>query len=243
MINGSFINKLYTDYKLSDTEKEVLKYIATHIDEALKNGIRGVAQANYTSATTVMRLSKKLGYEGFREMIYSFKSTLSSPTGQLSAAVRDKVHFSYDMQDLQSFISILDRKGFVCVHGQGYSRLIAEYLERKLISSACTAIAQDYLEADTIISNFRHKLDAMIIVSKSGNNPFAVEAAQQCREAKVLTIVFTGNPHSELRKYCDTVFVIKDDHPFDIENVQSNYFFGYCILAFEEIFDIYHNQI
>ena len=242
MIDRAIIDKLYKGVKLSQTENEVMEYLVNHIDEAIKIGIRGVAQKGYTSTATVIRLSKKLGFDGFKEMTYSLKNTLSSASGQLPDALREEMHFVFDRKDVAHFFDILDRKGFICVHGQGYSRLIAEYLEKKLISSACTAISQDYLEADTIVRNFHHKLDTMIIISKSGNNPFALEAAKLCQQAKIPTIVFTGNPQSDLKKFCNTVFVIKDNHPFDIENAQSNYFFGYCILEFEEMFEIYHNR-
>lgn len=236
------LRKLYEDVKLSAMEREVLDYIINNLDEAMQIGVRGVAQKRYTSSTTVIRLSKKLNYDGFREMIYSFKNMLTPPALHWSDELHDKIHFYPDIDNLNQFFDILDHKGFICINGQGYSRLIGEYLANKLISSACTAILQDSLEAETIIRNFKHKLDAMIIISKSGNNLFALAAAKQCQEAKIPTILFTGNPNCELKKNCDTVFIIKDNHPFDIENVQSNYFFGYCILTFEELFDLYYNR-
>ena len=55
---------------LTDTEQAVLEYLLLHLDEALKLGVRGVAKANFTSTSTVMRLSRKLGYNGFIEMYY-----------------------------------------------------------------------------------------------------------------------------------------------------------------------------
>lgn len=236
------LRKLYEGVKLSNMEREVLDYIISNLDEAMQIGVRGVAQKKYTSSTTVIRLSKKLGYDGFREMIYSFKNMLSPVAGQWSDELHNKIHFYHHTNELSHFFNILDRKGFVCINGQGYSRLIGEYLANKLISSACTAILQDSLEAETIVRNFKHKLDAMIIISKSGNNLFGLATAKQCQEAGIPTLLFTGNPNCELKKHCDTVITIKDNHPFDIENMQSNYFFGYCILAFEELFDIYHNR-
>ena len=62
------IEKLTCGIQLTDIERNVLEYLLTHLDQALKLGVRGVARENFTSTSTVMRLSRKLGYNGFIEM-------------------------------------------------------------------------------------------------------------------------------------------------------------------------------
>ena len=54
-------------------EKELIEYFVNNVSEALELGVRGVAKKKYTSTSTIMRLSKKLGYSGFIEMLYSFR--------------------------------------------------------------------------------------------------------------------------------------------------------------------------
>jgi DNA-binding MurR/RpiR family transcriptional regulator len=51
----------------------VLEYILKNIDDVLDKGVREIAQINYTSATTIIKLSKKLGYTGYVDMIYRLK--------------------------------------------------------------------------------------------------------------------------------------------------------------------------
>ena len=243
MIDQTVVARLQKDVKLSQTEKSVMQYLVENTDEAIKIGIRGVAQKGYTSTATVMRLAKKLGFEGFREMVYSFRNEMNQASNTLTEELREQIHFIYDMQKLEIFFRILARRGFVCIQAEGHSALLAEYLEKKLLGNACIVIRKDYLGADTIVRNFRDQLDAMVIISKSGNSIAGVEVAKKCKKAQIPTVVFTGNARSELSRICDTVFIIKDSHPFDPENLQANYFFGYCILAFEEIFAIYNHQI
>ena len=243
MIDQTAVARLQKDVKLSQTEKSVMQYLVENTDEAIKIGIRGVAQKGYTSTATVMRLAKKLGFEGFREMVYSFRNEMNQASNTLPEELREQIHFIYDMQKLDIFFRILARKGFICIQAEGHSALLAEYLEKKLLGNACIVIRKEYLGADTIVRNFRDQLDAMVIISKSGNSIAGVEVANKCKKAQIPTVVFTGNARSELSRICDTVFIIKDSHPFDPENLQANYFFGYCILAFEEIFAIYNHQI
>lgn len=243
MIDSTAIAKRYENLKLSPAEKGVLQYLLENTEEAAGIGVRGVARKGYTSTATVIRLAKKLGFAGFREMLYSLRSEQASAANPLPEALREQIHFVYDMQKLDIFFHLLDRRGFICIQAEGHSALLAEYLEKKLLGNACIVIRKEYLGADTIVKNFRDKLDAMIIISKSGNSAAGIEVAGRCKQEQIPTVAFTGNAHSELSKICDTVFIIKDNHPFDPENLQSNYFFGYCILTFEEIFAIYNHQI
>lgn len=101
--------KLEKKAKLSQTEQSVLEYLMEHTEEALKIGIRGVAQKKYTSTATVMRLAKKLGFEGFREMIYSFRTEMDPAGNTLPEELREQIHFIYDMQKLDIFFHILAR--------------------------------------------------------------------------------------------------------------------------------------
>ena len=70
------IEKLTCGIQLTDIERNVLEYLLTHLDQALKLGVHGVARENFTSTSTVMRLSRKLGYNGFIEMYYKLLGTV-----------------------------------------------------------------------------------------------------------------------------------------------------------------------
>ena len=67
------MNKICTGKRLSSFEKELIEYFVNNVSEALELGVRGVAKKKYTSTSTIMRLSKKLGYSGFIEMLYSLR--------------------------------------------------------------------------------------------------------------------------------------------------------------------------
>ena len=64
MVDKKQISKLYSAAKLSETEQSVLEYLLNNIDTLDDIGIKPVAMACFTSMTTVIRLSKKLGYRG-----------------------------------------------------------------------------------------------------------------------------------------------------------------------------------
>lgn len=235
MIDKKQISKLYTAAKLSDTEQGVLEYLLNNMDSASDLGVRAVASACFTSMTTVVRLSKKLGYQGYREMMYDLRN-LQHASGELNqCASRSDVHFTCRDDDLKLFMNALHHRRIVGINGEGFSRIVAEYMMNKLIGAGFLAVIQDFLETDQFIETYRDRLDCMILVSKSGQTPAILETARACQASDVLLVAFTGNANSELAEAADAIFFIEDDHPLDLRNVQPNCFSGNCILAFEEI--------
>ena len=73
------LEKLIQDKGLTGTEAAVLEYIVANLDHVLRDGVRGVARANFTSTSTIMRLAKKMGYGGFVDMCYKLRSLVEMP--------------------------------------------------------------------------------------------------------------------------------------------------------------------
>ena len=73
------IEKITQGKNLTDTEHTVLEYILDHLDTVQTEGVRGVARANYTSTSTIMRLARKMNYSGFVDMCYKLRSLVETP--------------------------------------------------------------------------------------------------------------------------------------------------------------------
>lgn len=57
---------------LSEGQKSILQYMCDHSQEIASMTIKELAQATYTSPATLIRVSKKLGYNGFDELKKTF---------------------------------------------------------------------------------------------------------------------------------------------------------------------------
>ena len=53
--------------------------VLDHLDTVQTEGVRGVARANYTSTSTIMRLARKMNYSGFVDMCYKLRSFTETP--------------------------------------------------------------------------------------------------------------------------------------------------------------------
>ena len=64
---------------LSVSEMRILREIVARIERGDDRvPIRAVAQASFVSTTSIVRLAKKLGFEGFSELLYSLKHERAS---------------------------------------------------------------------------------------------------------------------------------------------------------------------
>lgn len=235
MTNRKGIEKLFSAAKLSPTEQQILEYLVEKGAGVRDVGIRQVARDCFVSTSSIVRLAKKLGYSGFREMTFELSHLQGESRIRTEGPDRDAVHFAYQTEGLRLFCESLAKGDVIALSGEGYSRITTEYMERKLVGLGYSAVMQDFLEPSQLLESFGDSLKLAILVSKSGRTKAVVEMARSCDEAGVLTVAFTGNPKSELAQVSDVVFTVRDEHPFDIENTEVNRFIGYSIVAFEEI--------
>ena len=87
------ISKLIQGKKLSELDIKVLHYIIENIDDVLDKGVRGVAKDNYTSPSTIIRLSKKLGYTGFIDLYYQLLPMVNRTVGQQTDNDEDFLYY------------------------------------------------------------------------------------------------------------------------------------------------------
>ena len=64
-------------------KKDVAEYILSHLDQISELSAGELAKASYTSKATVVRLSQKLGLNGFQDL----KITLTAEINQKSGSI------------------------------------------------------------------------------------------------------------------------------------------------------------
>ena len=134
------LEKLVAGKNLTETEFTVLRYLVANIDRVLDLGVRGVAKANYTSATTVMRLAHKMGYRGFVEMQYKLMTMLrhgeagmqpvDATEDPLQSAVLDQNDATTIRAVAQQIAAVESQ--YLYLYAAGFSGVIGQYmLDRK----------------------------------------------------------------------------------------------------------------
>ena len=235
------LNKLTCTASLTDTERAVLEFLLTHIDEALKLGVRGVAKANFTSTSTVMRLSRKLGYNGFIEMYYKLLGAAGKGTPVYELNEGFLSHFAGDgnvsMENYRSLRLAAQRihktDQMVFIYGMGFSSMMAEYLAKKLLVLGIKCIFSDGADSIGVFENNLEDIGVFIAFSRSGRSPYVLNRVKMAEENSVFTMGFTNDGASPLKEYCSCVIEVPDDNPLDDRNMKPTLFFSKTITTIE----------
>jgi len=234
------VTKLFGDIKCTSLEESIITYILNNIDTCMDEGIRGIAKKTYTSPSTIMRLSKKLGYNGFVELIYSLKLKASTQdNNDIINVIENRKIFSTNYDNaIDDFIECI-YKGNILVSAEGFSELVSKYIYMKLLVIGKKSVLSTFIDFDILFDNHVETIDSVMLISKSGEGSHCVKTCMLAKERDLKIISFTGNSQSTLAKNSDITFLIPDCETLDNDNFYPNPFFGYCIETFELIIHKY----
>lgn len=243
------LSKLTEGKNLSEMERAVLYYIVEHIDQVLKMGVRGVARENFTSSSTIMRLTKKLGYGGFVDMYYKLLPLVKSAGGSINEDLQFINSFSsntllqynsYDqMKQFASKISELDRE-FVFIFATGFSAMAAEYFNRKLLVLGRKCIVSSGMDSIGVFENNLADMGMLITISRSGETQSVVDRVKTARENGIFIVSFTNELENRVNTLADIAFRIEDSNKLDDRNMMANTFFPNVLMLIELLIYEYH---
>lgn len=235
------LSKITKNKNLTKLEQQNLEFIIDNIDNVMEMGVRGVAKANFTSTSTIMRLAKKLGYTGFIDMVYSITPSISKE-GKVGADANINL-VGVDLLHLLKFITEEDIIGCiellrkakgkpVFIYATGFSKIIAEYLNKKLLILGLKCILCDSIG---IFENNINDIETFIVISKSGETKEALNKVIVAKEKGKNIISFTKEIENSIAKLSHISFKIYDMHKLDDRNTLSNTFFPNVCMLIEYI--------
>lgn len=244
--------KLVQGRHLTETEEKVLYYIVKHIDEVLNMGVRQIAKANYTSTSTIMRLTKKMGYTGFVDMHYRLLPLVkrSDEVHQSDMQFIDRSSINtllqyntYEViQEFSRELSLLNRK-YIFIYATGFSAITAEYLYKKLLVLGKKCILASGVDSIGVFENNLEDMELFIVISKSGETRAVLDKLKTARENQIKTVAFTGDGDNRIGKLSDLWFQIEDSGKLDDRNMMANTFFPNVLLLFELLVYEYHRIV
>lgn len=218
-------------YQLSTIEQNILKYLYDNINNLKKIGIRKVAKDNFTSTTIIYKLCKKLGFEGYSDMIYNISYSSSSENFDSSVDIFTNASNQLTL-NLNDFSKILNQsKGkLIMLLGVGYSQMIANYISERFVINGFKCIANTHLQ----LLSTSHKDEVLLIaISNSGESSSILDVVQTAKSNEIEVISFVGNEHSTLAKLSDLPIILKGYEKFpNLKNI-PNTFFSEVLLLFE----------
>lgn len=194
------------EYKLNDTDDQIIEFIMNNKKEMVHISIQALAAQLFTVPNTLTRLSKKLGYDGYSHLKNSIKEELQSD----DTLEKDELH-----QNIQRTLSLLDPDKLaitvkmiqdaerVLFFGVGDSMPFCEMMVKNL--KIAGKLTEFHAHRHDIMHEINHlKKDALLFfISLSGETPQVLELAKLCKEKQLRSISLTHFSRNSLQSLAD----------------------------------------
>lgn len=207
-------------------EKGLVRYLMEKPEEAVRLSIHVLAERTYTSAATVIRLCRKLGFKGYKDFTISLNYELalrSEVRGDISTEIGkedriqdivDKVTYRsiqaledtrklVDLDELQLCVDVLERAATVGLFGIGSSLLAARDMYLKFLRLNKPCVCNDDLHSQIVCARNLSSGDGAVIFSYSGLTREMITCARVLKEQNVPVITVTRFAENELTRLAD----------------------------------------
>ncbi|GFZ32309.1 transcriptional regulator [Clostridium zeae] len=242
------LSKIVNNKKITALEEQVLEYIIDHIDNVMDIGVRGVAAENYTSTSTIMRLSKKLGFTGFIDMVYNIIPLVSNKNSgtveKSEALIGTDINFLFkyiEEEHVNRFIELLSSgtKKYIFIYARGYSKIAGEYFNKKMLGIGIKSILIDSIGS---FENNLEDMEMLIVISKSGETKEVLDKVEVAKKKNKVVVSFTKEVENSISELSDVSFKIFDMHKLDDSNMLPNSFFANMLMLMEYLIYRYYEE-
>ena len=260
-VEGSTLNQAQTDVYaeaqdiaeklelLSEDEQKIITSIAAHLERGEKRvGIQQVATENFVSTATIVKMCKRLGFEGYSELYYYLSRQLNGRDERRNAENLKNLIDNYSDTLIDDFCGLLkaSRQEKMFTTGAGFSNIVGSYIAQRL--SICGFMVFNNVHFyDYMLFQDAHHLpggsepSVMFAVSQSGETEPVLNDVRHAQQHGHKIMAFTKRGDSALARLADIVFVI-DGSKQTLVGSLPNPFFGHVILAFEDLIAIYFDR-
>lgn len=243
-------NYFFLTNQLNEVETGVVTSIIRHIENGEKKiNVAQIAQENYVSPAFLVKMGKKLGFNGYTDMVYNIAQ---SKKAELSAGPYglETLLDNYSEERVECFLDYLrqfrDKKMFVI--GSGFSNISADYIAQRL--STCGFMVFDSVHfydymvfQDDSSDELQNNIDPSLIisVSQTGETESVLRDIRRAKQNGFKVVSFTKIGSSTLAGLSDLTFII-DGAEQTLISALPNPFFGKVILTIEEMLAKYFSE-
>ena len=211
---------------LSAAEQQIARYIIDNPEEAALLTVRELAQRTFTSPSSVVRVCRSVGFEGYKELRRALVAELAalgdsgrhaeaelSPDDSVREVVdkvtRKNIQSLTDSQRLlspevvEACAHLLDRSRCVLLFGLGSSLLVAHDTYLKLLRLDKPCVVNDDWHSQLLSARNATPADVGIAISYSGQTAEVIECMKALKANGVPTIAITRYSPSRVAELAD----------------------------------------
>lgn len=218
-----YIRQNYESF--TEREKRIADYLLNDNNDIIEMSAKEIGDATNTSAPTVVRFSKKLGFSSLNEMKIKLSISLSNSknkeefeyldrdlsTKSIISGVKQSIHTIIDETvnlisecELDNAIDLLSKAKNIYVFSVGVSNLVGLDLYYKMsrINKRCIAHSDTHLQITS--SALMEEGDVAVAISYSGDTKEVILCAENAKKNNIPLIVITkASINNSLEEYSD----------------------------------------
>jgi len=215
---------------LKSAERKAVDYIFAAPEAIIGTSIVTTAGKAGCSEATLVRLAKKLGYEGYPEMKKDFAAWQNHQPGVVykgitpqdgPLSVVEKV-FAASMQSLRDTMNVLDKEEYgkavsllvgskrILIAGLGDASEVAASLYQKFLRIDVDVRTSDDPDIQLVLASHLKPGDVTVAISHSGRTVTVLNTVKETRRSGAAVIAVTNYPLSPLAKAAAAVLLTAD---------------------------------
>lgn len=244
MVLDHLINKHFE--QLTENDLHIINIIRQNIDQISDMKIHDLSKLTHTSISTIHRLVKKMGFEGYSNFKFYLKmDTNTSPTQFTNAdtIVEDvqRTVEHLEMFDYQPLNELIEAAPFIYIFGTGMAQQnVAREAQRHMLSISKRAIViNDETELRLAINQMSYD-DLLFVISLSGETKNLIEPIQLIKARELLYVSITTLHDNYIAKHA-AFNIYVNSPPIQFFNNTEYYSFTPYYVVFDFIARTYHN--
>lgn len=223
---ASVIEKVLAVYDdLPNSERLIADYILAHPNAAASMSAKQIAQSAGSSAASMSRFVKSLGFSSFAELSLSLpredsaiQAEAASPTFTLdnldeainyalSVKIEELTATARNLKEsgLAQAINIIGSADLTVFAGVGNTISLAQNAAFKLTQTGHRAVAPSTSDGSSLIALALTEKDALVVISTTGLSKRLLTVIENAKKSKTPVIVITDREDSELGRLADIV--------------------------------------
>ncbi|WP_055669174.1 MurR/RpiR family transcriptional regulator [Desnuesiella massiliensis] len=206
------LSKLTANYdELTDLEKKIVKYIMDNPENILNLTANGIAEELYLSKTTIINLSKKLGFDGYSELRYYIKNYVEKKKAKnvnltyedILDTIYEEITKTLSLQSEENVKAIVERllnAKAIYIIARGASKPIGDLLSSRLALMKVKSIFINDQNLIDVLGDGLDKEEVLLLMSLSGETEKIKNIAKVARARNVDVVSLTSFSNNTLQR-------------------------------------------
>ena len=228
----------------SSKEYKVIQYIMDNPNQFLDMTIRDLSKVTGVSISTIVRVTKKLGTEGYEDFKIEFfkqrkqqnkinysmeeasitrRDTPYQVIQKITAIemrISDEVKNEMDLKQIERIVEYILKAEKITLYGSGVNRHLNELFSYSLLRAGKNSYVPSTWDDRFLRMRLSNERDVAIILSHRGNNAKYYRLMQGLHQKNIPIILLTGSKESKMATLATEVIYINPGHRFeDMANV------------------------